>query len=125
MSGEVKSKKDGWSWAGKLSGGSFFARYRYFLLVLSLFTFHFSLFTSSAADTLDTARQALRDGLWEVARTNARKSSGDLAKIVVLESYAREDKWQDVLDTVSAYGETDNPEFLYYKAAALYPADSR
>lgn len=77
-------------------------------------------FASSYAGEIDVARQALRDGLWEVARTHARKAEGDVAKIVVLESYAREDKWSDVLSTVDAYGKSDVPEFVYYKAAALY-----
>ncbi len=96
--------------------------------MLLLFIVHFSLFVFRsvyAAQTaeIDVAREALRDGLWEVARVHARKAEGDLAKIVVLESYAREDRWSDVLATVEAYGKTEVPDFVYYKAAALYHVD--
>ena len=86
--------------------------------------FSLLLFTSSYAAEIDVARQALRDGLWEVARTHARKAEGDIAKAVVLESFAREGRWSDVLSTVDAYGKSDVPEFLYYKAAALYQTGS-
>ena len=89
-----------------------------FVLHLSFFMLH-SISAAYAGD-IDVARQALRDGLWEVARTHARKADGDLAKIVVLESFAREHKWSDVLSTVEAYGKSEVPEFAYYKAAALY-----
>ena len=41
------------------------------------------------AGELDVAREALRDGLWEIARTHAAKVEGDAAKLVILESYAR------------------------------------
>ena len=86
--------------------------------------FSLLFFASSYADEIDVARQALRDGLWEVARTHARKAEGDIAKAVVLESFAREGRWSDVLSTVDAYGKSDVPEFLYYKAAALYQTGS-
>ena len=89
-----------------------------------LFTLSLLLFTSSYAAEIDVARQALRDGLWEVARTHARKAEGDIAKAVVLESFAREGRWADVLSTVNAYGKSEVPEFLYYKAAALYQTGS-
>ena len=88
-----------------------------------LLTILLTMFGSAAvfaAGEIDFAREALRDGLWEVARTHARKAEGDLAKIVVLESFAREGKWSDVLATVEAYGRTEVPDFLSYKAAALY-----
>lgn len=86
--------------------------------------FSLLFFASSYAGEIDVARQALRDGLWEVARTHARKAEGDIAKAVVLESFAREGRWSDVLSTVDAYGKSDVPEFLYYKAAALYQTGS-
>lgn len=73
-----------------------------------------------SAGELDIARQALRDGLWEVARTHAQQAEGDVARIVILESFAREGRWNDVLSAVDSYGRTEVPEFLYYKAAALY-----
>ena len=95
------------------------------LLSVLLFSF-FVLYPGSAAhaDEIDVARQALRDGLWEVARNHARKTDGDLAKIVVLESFAREGRWGDVLKEVESFGKTDVPDFLYYQAAALYRTGS-
>ena len=90
-------------------------------LLISLFSvFVFHSISSAYAGEIDIARQALRDGLWEVARTHAAKAEGDLAKIVVLESYAREGKWDEVLSAAKAYGKTDIPDFLYYEAVALY-----
>ena len=88
-----------------------FSRFAFFAFCLSGFAY---------GGEIDVAREALRDGLWEVARTHARKAEGDLAKIVVLESYAREKKWAEVLSTVEAYGRPEVPEFAFYKAAALY-----
>ena len=45
---------------------------------------------------LAVARQALRDGLWQVARTHAEKVGGDVGRLIVLESYASENRWDDV-----------------------------
>ena len=46
--------------------------------------------------SLSIARQALRDGLWQVARTHAEKAGGDDGRLIVLESYASENRWDDV-----------------------------
>ena len=77
----------------------------------------------AAAGELDVARQALRDGLWTVARTHAAAVAGDAsttnaARLVVLESYAGEDRWQDVAAALRAWGEPKNDAFAYYRAAA-------
>ena len=71
------------------------------------------------AGELDVARQALRDGLWEVARTHALRLEGEEAKLLVLESYCRESRWADALKTLSAWTVEEDEGFLYFKALAL------
>ncbi len=73
----------------------------------------------SGAGELDVAREALRDGLWEVARTHASKLEGDEAAVLVLESYAREGRWEDALKTIDSGGPHSGGAFSYYKALAL------
>ena len=73
----------------------------------------------AGAGELDVAREALRDGLWDVARTHASKIEGDEAAVLVLESYAREGRWGDVLKTLDAGGPYTNSAFSYYRALAL------
>ena len=73
----------------------------------------------AGAGELDVAREALRDGLWEVARTHASKLEGDEAAVLVLESYAREGRWEDALKTLDAGGPHNGEAFAYYRALAL------
>jgi len=73
----------------------------------------------AGAGELDIARQALRDGLYDVARHHAEKSEGDEAKQVVVESYAREGRWDDVLKALDAWHDPSGDAFLYYKSLAL------
>ena len=40
-------------------------------------------------DELAIAREALRDGLWGVARTHAAKSEDPAARVVIAESFRR------------------------------------
>ena len=70
-----------------------------------------------AADDLTVAREALRDGLWQVARTHADKVPGDEAKLVVLESYAREGDWASVSNRLSGWTTASGVGFDYYRAA--------
>ena len=72
-----------------------------------------------SAGELDIAREALRDGLWEVARTHAAKVEGPEAKLVTVESYAREGRWKDVLKTLEANPDETGDAFVYYRALAL------
>ena len=67
---------------------------------------------------LDVARQALRDGLWEVARAHASKDASETARLVILESYASEGKWDKVKSTLAEWGpaNTSSPAFGYYRA---------
>ena len=71
------------------------------------------------AGELDVAREALRDGLWEVARTHATRLEGDEAKLLVLESYCREGRWADALKTLESWPSAEGEGFLYYRALAL------
>ena len=69
------------------------------------------------AQELAVARQALRDGLWQVARAHASKLAGDAARLIVLESLANENRWDDIKAELAkiAHPET-NPAFGYYIA---------
>lgn len=78
----------------------------------------FALIPASAVDALDTARQALRDGLWEVVRIHAGKSQDDEARLMVLESFAREGKWDRVQAKLDEWGDLRGEGFVYYRAAA-------
>lgn len=79
----------------------------------------------AGADDMAVAREALRDGLWDVARARASMVGGDEAALVVLESYAREGRWDDVLTSLDAAGDPENPGFSYYRALALYETGRR
>jgi len=65
---------------------------------------------------LAVARQALRDGLWSLARTHAAKVVGDEARLVTLESYARENRWEDIRKTLSGWKDADGDGFDYYRS---------
>ena len=80
---------------------------------------------AAGAGELDIAREALRDGLWDVARSHASRVEGDEARLVVLESYAREGRWEDALGTISSHAPSSAPGFAYYKALALYETGKR
>lgn len=69
---------------------------------------------------IETARAALRDGLWDVARSHAAAvGEGSVeAQLVILESHARENRWDKVLDCLNRWGSPDGPEFRYYTAVA-------
>ncbi len=76
------------------------------------------------ADELDVARSALRDGLWEIARAHAAKVEGSSeARLVTVESYAREGKWDDVLKTLDSLPDETGEGFIYYRALALSRTD--
>ncbi|MGN0855745.1 MAG: tol-pal system YbgF family protein [Kiritimatiellia bacterium] len=85
--------------------------------LLSSLTFLFSF--ALLAEELDIAKEALRDGLWEIARNHAEKVEGDEAKLVILESYAREARWSDLLKTMDSWAEPTGEGFSYYRALAL------
>ena len=74
----------------------------------------------SQADEFDTARSALRDGLWETARIHAARSENDGAKTLILESYAQEGRWEDLLKEMDAIGDIHGEEGACFKALALF-----
>ncbi len=74
----------------------------------------------SRADEFDTARSALRDGLWETARVHAARSESEGAKTLILESYAREGRWEDLLKELEAIGDIRGEEAICFKALALF-----
>ena len=51
---------------------------------------------ATAADGLSIAKEALRDGLWEIARTHAGTNDAEEARLIVLESLAGEGKWDEI-----------------------------
>lgn len=72
---------------------------------------------------IDTAKGALRDGLYEVARTHAAKAEGDEAQLVIIESYARQGKWAEVLKSLESLSGVPDDIFVYYRALALSRTD--
>ena len=74
---------------------------------------------SAFGDELVIAREALRDGLWDVARTHAAKSEDPAARVVIAESFAREGKWKELIETIEGWGNPEDEPFLYYRALAL------
>ncbi|MBQ4385523.1 MAG: tetratricopeptide repeat protein [Kiritimatiellae bacterium] len=74
---------------------------------------------ADADEELDIAKRALRDGVWAVARIHALRSGTEEGLLVVLESYAREQRWQDIQTTLAAWGEPEGEGFLCYRAMAL------
>jgi len=65
---------------------------------------------------LDIAKAALRDGQWKVARTHAGKAGGDEARRVILESYANEDRWDEVGRCLKEWQNPAGAAFDYYRS---------
>ena len=77
----------------------------------------FAAVGAGADDGLSVARQALRDGLWELDRAHARTNASEAAKLIVLESYADEGRWDEVKKALSSWGDgLKSPGFGYYRA---------
>jgi tetratricopeptide (TPR) repeat protein len=72
----------------------------------------------AAAGELDVARAALRDGLWAIARSHVDENGGDEARKIILESYALEDRWDEVKRSLARWPEAKGPVFDYYRAAS-------
>ena len=71
---------------------------------------------SAATNDLSVARQALRDGLWDIARAHAQKVNSDEAKLVILESLAGEGKWKDIARLLDGWKTLSGDGFDYYRA---------
>ena len=75
-----------------------------------------SLF-AAGLDDLSIARQALRDGVWHVAREHGRQVPGDEGRLIVLESFASENRWDDVRrELANIPPASTNIAFSYYRA---------
>ena len=71
----------------------------------------------SVKTAISLAREALRDGLWDIARLYARKDSSEESKLIVLESYAHEGNWKEIGNILSRWGDSPKGEvYLYYQA---------
>lgn len=79
---------------------------------------------TAETNELSFARQALRDGLWSVARNHAARVEGDSAKLLTLETYVREGKWESLLKTLAQWGNPDSEGFRYYRAVGLFKTGS-
>jgi len=84
------------------------------LLALALAASAFAAW--SAEDELAVAREALRDGLWQVARTHASRISTPEAKLVTLESLAGEDNWVEIVRLLKGWPNEEGLGFDYYRA---------
>lgn len=73
-------------------------------------------FSAAAMDELSIARHALRDGLWNVARTHAAEVASDDARLVILESWAGEGKWDEVRRCLEGWKDVKGDAFDYYRA---------
>ena len=71
-----------------------------------------------AADDLGVAREALRDGLWQTARAYAEKA-GEAGRAVILESFAKERRWSDLLKQLDGWKDAKGGEYDYWRALAL------
>ena len=72
--------------------------------------------SAMAADELSVAKEALRDGLWEIARTHAGTNGSDEARLVILESLAGEGKWDEIGKRLTTWKEARGDGFDYYRA---------
>lgn len=85
-------------------------------LAVVLGTVVFSAFAEEESE-LTVARCALRDGLWQIARSHAELVGGDEARLIILESYAGENRWDDVrVELAKSAVPTNNMAFGYYQA---------
>ena len=70
----------------------------------------------SAADELSVAKEALRDGLWDVARNHAARVASDEAKLVILESLSGEGRWDEIGKRLAGWKDVKGAGFDYYRA---------
>lgn len=87
---------------------------RHFVAILLLLTAFVGRVV--AADELDVARAALRDGLWEIARSHAALVNTNDARLVILESYAGEGKWDEIAKRLAEWKNFKSDGLDYYRA---------
>ena len=83
---------------------------------LSVTALIFVVLSATAADDLSIAREALRDGLWEVARTHVKTNASSEARLVILESLAGEGKWDEIGKRLTTWKDLKGDGFDYYRA---------
>ncbi len=73
-------------------------------------------------EEIDVAKEALRDGLWDVARAHALRAGEGRAesRAVIAETYAREGKWGELLSALEKWQNPDDDRLVYYRALALF-----
>lgn len=71
---------------------------------------------ATAADELSVAQEALRDGLWEIARSHAGAGDSPEARLVILESLAGEGKWEEIGRRLTEWKDSQGDGFDYYRA---------
>ena len=71
---------------------------------------------AAAADELSVSKEALRDGLWDIARAHVGTNASSEARLVVLESYAGEGKWDEVGKRLLEWKDAKGDGFDYYRA---------
>lgn len=85
--------------------------------VLSMLVAGVCLSAVGYTNDLIVARQALRDGLYEVARNHARKAPAVEALPIILESFAAEGRWDEVKKTLNESNpDLAQPVIGYYAA---------
>lgn len=83
------------------------------ILVLSLVF----IVSAMAQDKLSVAKSALRDGLWDIARSHALADGSDEARLVVLESYVGEGRWDEIAKLLNGdWKSASGYAFDYYRA---------
>ena len=77
---------------------------------------------SLCAEEIDIAKEALRDGLWDVARAHALRAGESVpeSRDVIIESYAREGKWDELLKVLDKSEDLGQERLVYYRALALF-----
>lgn len=71
-----------------------------------------------ASGDLEIAGEALRDGLWRIARLHAGRCEGEDARRIILESYAREGDMKGLSKALSSWTNAVGTVYDYYRAAA-------
>lgn len=74
------------------------------------------LAAGALAGELLIAKEALRDGLWDLARKHASEENSDEAKLIILESYAGEGKWDEIKGALTEWKDAQGKGFDYYRA---------
>jgi tetratricopeptide (TPR) repeat protein len=69
-------------------------------------------------NVIEIAKAALRDGLWDLARSYAFKSDDESSKKIIVESFARQQDWENVLVHLPPRGTND--WVRYYRAMSLH-----